>query len=90
MDASKAVIAQPPWCPCSYEIGGGFEVAVDVVVLLFLGAVIVFLCRDGGLKEGHANECAVVGLHLAGTRDVGPFAKDVTESVPNLPSGLRP
>ncbi|GAB2863204.1 MULTISPECIES: hypothetical protein [unclassified Streptomyces] len=63
--------------------------AVDVAVLLLLGIVIVFLCRGGGLKAGHALVCAVFGLYLAGTRNVGPFVKDVTASVANLLSGLR-
>jgi hypothetical protein len=64
-------------------------VAVDVAVLLLLGIVIVFLCRGGGLKAGHAVVCAVFGLYLAGTHNVGPFVKDVTASVANLLSGLR-
>lgn len=63
--------------------------AVDVAVLLILGIVIVFLCRGGGLKAGHALVCAFFGLYLAGTRNVGPFAKDVTASVAGLLSGLR-
>jgi hypothetical protein len=72
-----------------YEVGGGFAVAVDVAVLLILGIVIVFLCRGGGLKPGHAVVCAVFGLYLAGTHNVGPFVKDVTASVAGLLSGLR-
>ncbi|GGZ85583.1 hypothetical protein [Streptomyces bluensis] len=63
--------------------------AVDVAVLLILGITIVFLCRGGGLKAGHAVVCAVFGLYLAGTQNIGPFAKDVTTSVANLLSGLR-
>ncbi|MGA5879505.1 hypothetical protein ACPC3D_27395 [Streptomyces cellulosae] len=63
--------------------------AVDVAVLLVLGIVIVFLCRGGGLKAGHAVVCAVFGLYLAGTRNIGPFVKDATASVANLLSGLR-
>jgi hypothetical protein len=64
-------------------------VAVDVAVLLLLGIVIVFLCRGGGLKAGHAIVCAVFGLYLAGTHSVGPFVKDVTASVAGMLSGLR-
>ncbi|NUR03538.1 MAG: hypothetical protein HOY79_45590 [Streptomyces sp.] len=63
--------------------------AVDVAVLLLLGIVIVFLCRGGGLKAGHAVVCSVFGLYLAGTHTVGPFVKDVTASVVGLLSGLR-
>jgi hypothetical protein len=62
-------------------------VAVDVAVLLLLGIVIVFLCRGGGLKAGHALVCTVFGLYLAGTRNVGPFVKDVTASVANCCRG---
>ncbi|MFJ9324534.1 hypothetical protein [Streptomyces globisporus] len=63
--------------------------AVDVAVLLLLGIVIVFLCRGGGLKAGHAVVCSVFGLYLAGTHNVGPFVKDVTASVAGFLSGLR-
>ncbi|MEU6546459.1 hypothetical protein [Streptomyces sp. NPDC046859] len=62
---------------------------VDVAVLLILGIVIVFLCRGGGLKVGHAVVCSVFGLYLAGTQNIGPFVKDVTASVAGLLSGLR-
>ncbi|MGW2796024.1 hypothetical protein [Streptomyces sp. NPDC001269] len=63
--------------------------AVDVAVLLILGIVIVFLCRGGGLKVGHAVVCSVFGLYIAGTQNIGPFVKDVTASVAGLLSGLR-
>ncbi|MFJ1845527.1 hypothetical protein [Streptomyces sp. NPDC088146] len=63
--------------------------AVDVAVLLILGIVIVFSFRGGGLKAGHALVCVIFGLYLAGTRNIGPFVKDVTASVANLLSGLR-
>ncbi|MEU6572535.1 hypothetical protein [Streptomyces sp. NPDC046805] len=63
--------------------------AVDVAVLLLLGIVIVFLCRGGGLKPGHAVVCSIFGLYLAGTWNVSPFVKDVTASVANLLSGLK-
>ncbi|QNT92364.1 hypothetical protein HEP81_02038 [Streptomyces griseofuscus] len=63
--------------------------AVDVAVLLILGIVIVFSCRGGGLKAGHALACAVFGLYLAGTENIGPFVKDATASVAHLLSGLR-
>ncbi|MFF4086359.1 hypothetical protein ACFYY9_05625 [Streptomyces nigra] len=63
--------------------------AVDVAVLLIFGIVIVFLCQGGGLKAGHALVCALFGLYLAGTHNVGPFTKNVTASVADLLWGLR-
>jgi hypothetical protein len=74
---------------CPYEIERGCTVAVDVAVLLILGIVIVFLCRGGGLKAGHAVVCVVFGLYLAGTHNVGPLVKDITASVANLLSELK-
>ncbi|MGK5446374.1 hypothetical protein [Streptomyces radiopugnans] len=64
-------------------------VTADVAVLLLLGIVIVFSCRGGGLKAGHAAVCGVFGLYLADTQNIGPFVKDVTTSAADLLSGLR-
>jgi hypothetical protein len=72
-----------------YEIERGFVMVVEVAVLLILGIVIVFSCRGGGLKAGHAVVCTVFGLYLAGTHSVGPFVQDVTASLAKFLSGLR-
>ncbi|MEU0948854.1 hypothetical protein ABZ379_40215 [Streptomyces canus] len=72
-----------------YEIEEGSAMAVEVAVLLILGIVIVFTCRGGGLKAGHAVVCTVFGLYLAGTHSVGPFVQDVMASLAKFLSGLR-
>ncbi|WNM29222.1 DUF2304 domain-containing protein [Streptomyces sp. Li-HN-5-11] len=42
-----------------------------------------------GSRRANAVVCALFGLYLAGTQNIGPFAKDVTASVAHLLSGLR-
>jgi hypothetical protein len=39
-----------------YAIERGFAMTVEVAVLLILGIVIVFTCRDGRLKAAHASD----------------------------------